>query len=82
MFAALGVPVTVVDGRERPLEFLDREIIDELDLMREAGKIAANGLRLFTLLEISSTSPLSIKRRLVVGPPSRAMCFTPFSPSC
>lgn len=30
MFAMLGVNVTVVDGRERPLEFLDREIIDEL----------------------------------------------------
>lgn len=30
MFAALGVAVTVVDRRERPLEFLDREIVDEL----------------------------------------------------
>ena len=30
MFAALGIKVTVVDGRERPLEFLDREIVDEL----------------------------------------------------
>jgi NAD(P) transhydrogenase len=30
MFAALGVEVTVVDGRRRPLEFLDDEIIDEL----------------------------------------------------
>jgi len=30
MFAALGVKVTVIDGRERPLEFLDREIVDEL----------------------------------------------------
>lgn len=30
MFAALGVTVTVVDRRERPLEFLDREIVDEL----------------------------------------------------
>ena len=30
MFAQLGVNVTMVDGRERPLEFLDREIIDEL----------------------------------------------------
>ena len=29
MFAALGVTVTVVDKRERPLEFLDREIVDE-----------------------------------------------------
>ncbi len=30
MFALMGVAVTVVDGRERPLEFLDREIMDEL----------------------------------------------------
>lgn len=30
MFAALGVDVTVVDKRERPLEFLDGEIVDEL----------------------------------------------------
>ncbi len=30
IFAALGVEVTVVDRRERPLEFMDREIVDEL----------------------------------------------------
>jgi NAD(P) transhydrogenase len=30
MFAALGVEVTVVDRRDRPLEFLDTEIVDEL----------------------------------------------------
>jgi NAD(P) transhydrogenase len=30
MFAALGVQVTVIDQRQRPLEFLDREIVDEL----------------------------------------------------
>ena len=30
MFANLGVSVTVIDGRNRPLEFLDTEIIDEL----------------------------------------------------
>lgn len=30
MFAALGVQVTVIDQRERALEFLDREIVDEL----------------------------------------------------
>jgi NAD(P) transhydrogenase len=30
MFAALGVPVTLVERRDRPLEFLDREIVDEL----------------------------------------------------
>ena len=30
MFAALGIEVTVIDRRDRPLEFLDNEIIDEL----------------------------------------------------
>ncbi len=30
MFAALGVEVILIDKRERPLEFLDREIVDEL----------------------------------------------------
>lgn len=30
MFAALGIEVTVIDQRERPLEFLDREIVDTL----------------------------------------------------
>ena len=30
MFANLGVHVTVIDGRDRSLEFLDTEIIDEL----------------------------------------------------
>jgi NAD(P) transhydrogenase len=29
MFAALGVAVTLVDRRARPLEFVDREIVDE-----------------------------------------------------
>jgi NAD(P) transhydrogenase len=38
MFAALGVNVTVVDGRRRPLEFLDHEIVDELvHQMRDRG---------------------------------------------
>ena len=30
MFAALGVEVTVIDKRDRPLEFIDAEIVDEL----------------------------------------------------
>lgn len=38
MFAALGIEVTVVDKREPPLEFLDRELVDELlHQMRNAG---------------------------------------------
>jgi NAD(P) transhydrogenase len=30
MFSVLGVPVTLIEKRARPLEFLDREIVDEL----------------------------------------------------
>jgi NAD(P) transhydrogenase len=30
MFAALGIEVTVIDRRDRPLEFVDTEIVDEL----------------------------------------------------
>jgi NAD(P) transhydrogenase len=30
MFSALGVPVTLVEKRQRPLEFLDHEIVEEL----------------------------------------------------
>ena len=30
MFATLGTEVTIIDQRERPLEFLDHEIVDEL----------------------------------------------------
>lgn len=30
MFGSLGVEVTLVDARQRPLEFLDNEIVDEL----------------------------------------------------
>ncbi len=38
MFAALGIEVTVIDKRERPLEFLDGELVDELlHQMRNAG---------------------------------------------
>jgi len=30
MFASLGIEVTVIDRRDRPLEFVDAEIVDEL----------------------------------------------------
>jgi NAD(P) transhydrogenase len=30
MFAELGIEITIVEKRERPLEFLDREVVDEL----------------------------------------------------
>ncbi len=40
MFAKLGVEVTIIDGRDRPLEFLDTEILDELiNQMKKIGVI-------------------------------------------
>jgi NAD(P) transhydrogenase len=40
MFAALGVEVTVVDRRDRPLEFLDTEIVDELLHQMRKSKVS------------------------------------------
>ncbi len=40
MFAKLGVEVTIIDGRDRPLEFLDLEILDELIIqMKKMGVV-------------------------------------------
>ena len=47
MFAAVGVEVTVVDRRERPLEFLDHEIVDGEDRWRALGR--TNGLRVLVI---------------------------------
>ena len=60
ILATLGLPVTVIEKRERPLEFLDREIVDELmHQMRKRGVT-------FLLGE-------SVKSATVIeGPPRRA----------
>ncbi len=61
MFAALGVEVTVVDKRERPLEFLDREIVDELLHQMRNQRV------IFRLAE-------TVERiEIVEGPPRRAV---------
>jgi len=60
MFAALGVEVTVVDGRERPLEMLDGEIMVELAHQMRNAKVT------FRLGEtVSSIEPME-------GPPQQA----------
>lgn len=62
MFAALGVEVTVVDKREKPLEFLDEELIDELlHQMRNTGVTFRLG-ETVTRLEIIEEHP----RRVVI----------------
>lgn len=62
MFAALGVEVTVVDKRERPLEFLDGELVDELlHQMRNTGVTFRLG-ETVTRLDIIEEHP----RRVVI----------------
>ncbi len=62
MFAALGVEVTVVDKREKPLEFLDGELVDELlHQMRNTGVTFRLG-ETVTRLDIIKEHP----RRVVI----------------
>lgn len=61
MFAALGTEVTILDQRDRPLEFLDYEIVDELiHQMRNQNVI----FRFSETVQRLDLSP---------GPPNRAM---------
>ena len=63
MFAALGIDVTVIDKRDRPLEFLDREIVDELLSQMRNRDVT------FRLGE-------EVKRlEIAEGPPRRAVMF-------
>ena len=63
MFAALGVGVTVVDKRERPLEFLDREIVEELmHQMRERNVVFRLGEAVASI-EVPQATP----RRAVIN---------------
>lgn len=58
MFAALGIDVTVVDKRERPLEFLDAELVDELlHQMRNAGVTFRFGEAVERLEVVEKPSP-------------------------
>src|SRR5213083_1454052 len=62
MFAALGVQVTLIDRRERPLEFLDREIVEELmHQMRDRNVVFRLGEAVASL-EIADGQP----RRAVI----------------
>ncbi len=63
MFAALGVEVTVVDKRERPLEFVDAEIVDEL--LHQMRKLNVN-FRLGEAVASVSASETAPKRSVLV----------------
>ena len=67
MFASLGVDVTLVDTRGRPLEFLDAEIVDELiHAMRNYGVAFRFGETVEHLECSEGTSPKAVIR-LVSG---------------
>ena len=58
MFAALGIEVIVIDGRDRPLEFLDTEITDEmLHQMRSANMIFRLGESVESIEVAQGTNP-------------------------
>ncbi len=61
MFAALEIEVIVVDKRERPLEFLDREIVDELIHQMRTQRVTFRFGETVERLEV------------VEGPPRRAV---------
>jgi NAD(P) transhydrogenase len=61
MFAALGVEVTVVDKRDRPLEFIDAEIVDELIHQMRKQNVSFRFGEAVQTLEVSE------------GPPRRAV---------
>ena len=63
MFAALGIEVTLIDKRDRPLEFLDREIVDELLSQMRNNEVT------FRLGEAVD------RLEIVEGPPRRVVMF-------
>jgi NAD(P) transhydrogenase len=63
MFAALGVEVSVVDRRDRPLEFLDAEIVDELIHQMRKQTVAFRFGEAVERLEVTE------------GPPRRAVLW-------
>ncbi|HVT57007.1 MAG TPA: Si-specific NAD(P)(+) transhydrogenase [Thermoanaerobaculia bacterium] len=62
MFGALGTEVTLVDRQRRPLEFLDREIVDELIHQMRDNNVLFRGEEAVERLEIDPGPP----RRAVV----------------
>jgi NAD(P) transhydrogenase len=61
MFSALGVPVTLIEKRPRPLEFLDHEIVEELIHQMRSRNVTFRLGELVASIEISD------------GPPRRAI---------
>ena len=67
MFAALGVEVTVVDRRDRPLEFIDAEIVDELIHQMRKRNVSFRFGEAVEALEITDGPPRRAALRLESG---------------
>ncbi|MEZ4455736.1 MAG: Si-specific NAD(P)(+) transhydrogenase [Gemmatimonadales bacterium] len=61
MFAAVGVEVTVIDRRERPLEFLDHEIVDELIHQMRRKKVTFRPREAVEQLELTEAGRVLVK---------------------
>jgi NAD(P) transhydrogenase len=57
MFAALGVQVTIVDKRPRPLEFVDQEIVDELIHQMRKSDVTFRGGETVESIEVREGPP-------------------------
>jgi len=67
MFAAVGVEVTVIDRRERPLEFLDHEVVDELIHMMRRKKVTFRPREGVAGLEVLDGDPRRVAVTLESG---------------
>jgi NAD(P) transhydrogenase len=67
MLAALGITVTVVDQRERVLEFLDREIVDELVHQLRDRNVTMRLGEAVSEVEIAEGTPRRAVTRLCSG---------------
>ena len=67
IFAALGVAVTLVERRDRPLEFLDREIVDELLHQMRAHNVTCRFGEVVNAIAIADGPPRRAVVQLVSG---------------
>ncbi|MGE0474522.1 MAG: Si-specific NAD(P)(+) transhydrogenase [Nitrospirales bacterium] len=67
MFACLGTEVTIIDKRERPLEFLDHEIVDELIHQMRNRNVIFRLSETVERLDLSSSPPARVIVQLQSG---------------
>jgi len=67
MFATLGTEVTIIDQRERPLEFLDHEIVDELIHQMRNNNVIFRLSETVERLDLSSGPPKRVIVQLQSG---------------